>query len=55
MGTRQEHTEPFTLSQGLLHEGWEKAVADTLSRRIFELSQEPADTRRAKDPRPEEE
>jgi hypothetical protein len=55
MGTRQEQMEPFTLSQGLLHEGWEEAVADILSRRIFELRQEPADTRRPKDRRPEKE
>ena len=55
MGTRQEQMEPFTLSQGLLHEGWEEAVADILSRRIFELRGEPADTRRTQDPRPEEE
>ena len=55
MGTRQEQMEPFTLSQGLLREGWEEAVADILSRRIFELRHEPADTRRPKDRRPEEE
>jgi hypothetical protein len=55
MGTRQEEMKPFTLSQGLLHEGWEEAVADSLSRRIFELRQEPAGTRRPRKPRPEEE
>ena len=55
MGTRQEQMEPFTLSQGLLPQGWEEAVADILSRRIFELSQEPADTGRPTDRRPEEE
>jgi hypothetical protein len=55
MGTRQEQMEPFTLSQGLLREGWEEAVADILSRRIFELRREPADTKRTEDPRPEEE
>ncbi len=55
MGTRQEQMEPFTLSQGLLHEGWEEAVADILSRRIFELHQDPSETRRTQDPRPEEE
>jgi hypothetical protein len=55
MGTRHEQMEPFILSQGLLHEGWEGAVADILSRRILELRQEPADTRRPKASRPEEE
>ena len=55
MGTRQEKMEPFTLSQGLLHEGWEEAVAEILSRRIFELRKEPADIRRTQDPQPEEE
>ena len=55
MGTRQEQMEPFTLSQGLLREGWEEAVADILSRRIFELRKEPDDTRQTQDPRPEEE
>jgi hypothetical protein len=33
MGTRQEQMEPFTLSQGLLREGWEEAVAETLAAR----------------------
>jgi hypothetical protein len=47
--------EPFTLSQGLLREGWEEAIADILSRRIFELREEPDETRRTKDPGPEEE
>jgi len=55
MGTRQEQMEPFTLSQGLLHEGWEEAVAEILSRRIFELRGEPADTRQTQDPRSKEE
>lgn len=55
MGTRHENVEPFTLSQGLLREGWEEAVADILSRRIFELRQEPTDNKRTKDPRPNEE
>jgi hypothetical protein len=55
MGTRQEQMEPFTLSQGLLREGWEEAVAETLSRRIFELRSERPDTGRTKDPRPKEE
>ena len=55
IGTRQEQMEPFTLSQGLLHEGWEEAVADILSRRIFELRREPTDIRQTQDPRPEEE
>lgn len=55
MGTRHEHVEPFTLSQGLLREGWEEAVADILSRRIFELREEPDDAGQTEDPQPDEE
>ena len=54
MGTRHEHVEPFTLSQGLLREGWEEAVADILSRRLYELRTERTDTRRTKELRSEE-
>lgn len=55
MGTRHEQVEPFTLSQGLLREGWEEAVADILSRRIFELRRKPEETGQPPDAGPEEE
>lgn len=54
MGTRHEQVEPFALSQGLLREGWEEAVADILSRRIFELRRKLEETR-PQDARPEKE
>lgn len=44
MKARADRTQPFTLSQGLLHEGWEDSVVEVLSRRLLELrrrSQEP--------------
>lgn len=55
MGARHERLEPFTLSQGLLREGWEDAVAEVLSRRIVELRRKLEDNERMQDSRPERE